>query len=382
LIYFDNSATTVCLPLAAETAKRYMLEQYYNPAAAYSPAVQLERDISLARANIARKLSCDPSEVFFTSCGTESNNTALFGAIRALPSNIRGKGRIIVSATEHPSVYEAAMSLRETGYDVQLAPVDQTGRVRLDALASLLTGDTRLVSIMHVNNESGAINDIDAIYALVKRNSPDALLHVDGVQAFMKEPAVRCDMYSMSGHKLHAPKGVGALYVRKGARVKPYLLGGGQESGFRSGTTNAPGIMAFSAAVSDFSEHRAEYHGSIFAVKKRLFENLSRIRDVRLNGPEIGSGAAHILNMSFMGVRGEVLLNALSEKGLLVSTGSACAAHKRGKNRILNAMGIIGDRQDGAIRFSFSHFNTTAEADTAAQMIEEQVNLLRRFRRR
>lgn len=382
MIYFDNSATTAVLPRAAETAQKYMREQFFNPAAAYSPAVKLERDISSARGVIARELSCEPSEVFFTSCGTESNNTALFGALHALPSNLRGRGRVLISAVEHPSVYEPAMELREQGYDVQLVPVDSTGRVSAEALKSLLTPDTRLVSIMHVNNESGAINDIDALYSIIKNNAPDALLHVDGVQAFMKEPAVKCDMYSVSGHKLHAPKGVGALYVGKGVRVRPYLLGGGQESGFRSGTTNAPGIMAFAEAVEDFAAHRQEYHDRILAVKKRLFDDLSRLRDVRLNGPEIGEGAAHILNVSFMGVRGEVLLNALSEKGLYVSTGSACAAHKRGRNRILNAMGITGDRQDGAIRFSFSHFNTEGEADTAAQMIEEQVNFLRRFRRR
>ncbi len=382
MIYFDNSATTVCLPEAARTAMRYMTESYFNPAAAYAPAVQLERDISSARANIASRISASPSEVVFTSCGTESNNTALFGALAALPSTKRGRGRVIVSATEHPSVYEAAIELRERGYDVQFAPVDRTGSVILEGLSPLLTKDTRIVSCMQVNNESGAINDIAAIYALVKRNSPEALLHVDGVQAFMKEPFVPCDLYSASGHKLHAPKGVGMLYVRHGVRIKPYLMGGGQESGWRSGTTNAPGIMGFSAAVTDWAEHAMEYHDSIFAVKKRLFDDLSLIRDVQLNGPSIEKGAAHILNMSFMGVRGEVLLNALSEKGLCVSTGSACAAHKRGKNRILNAMGIIGDRQDGAIRFSFSHFNTVAEADTAAQMIEEQVSILRRFKRR
>lgn len=377
-IYFDNSATTAVLPAAAETALRYMTDFYFNPAAAYSASVNAERDVSAARAVIAAGMNADPGEVIFTSCGTESNNTALFGSLRAM----RGRGRVVISGTEHPSVYEAAMDLKEQGYDVQLAPVDETGRVKLPELAELLTRDTRLVSCMHVNNESGAINDINSVYALVRRNAPDALLHVDGVQAYMKVPPVKCDLYSVSGHKLHAPKGVGALYVRRGVRIKPFLLGGGQEGGMRSGTTNTPAIMGFAAAVSDFAEHREEYLANILAVKTRLFEDLSRIRDVRLNGPALSEAAPHILNMSFMGVRGEVLLNALSEKGLYVSTGSACAAHKRGKNRILNAMGITGDRQDGAIRFSFSHFNTAAEADTAAQMIEEQVALLRRFRRR
>lgn len=377
-IYFDNSATTAVLPAAAEAAMRYMTEAYYNPAAAYSPAVNAERDVSAARAVIAAGLGADPTEVIFTSCGTESNNTALYGSLRAM----RGKGRVVISSTEHPSVYEAAMDLREQGYDVQLAPVDGTGKVDLNELAQLITRETRLVSVMHVNNESGAVNDINSVYSIVRRNAPEALLHVDGVQAFMKTSPVKCDLYSVSGHKLHAPKGIGALCVRRGVRVKPFIIGGGQESGMRSGTTNTPAIMGFSAAVSDFAEHREAYLGSMLAVKTRLFNNLSRIRDVRLNGPALSEAAPHILNMSFMGVRGEVLLNALSERGLYVSTGSACAAHKRGKNRILNAMGITGDRQDGAIRFSFSHFNTVAEADLAAQMIEEQVTLLRRFRRR
>ena len=378
MIYFDNSATTVCLEEAARTASRYMTGSYFNPSAAYSPAVQVERDVSRARALIARELLAEPSELVFTSCGTESNNLAMIGSLSAA----RGKGRVIISSSEHPSVYENAMNLREAGWDVVLAPVDITGAVKTDELLSLLTPDTRLVSVMHVNNESGAVNDISGIYAAVKKAVPECRVHSDGVQAFMKEAPVKCDLYSVSGHKLHAPKGIGALCIKNGVRVKPMLPGGGQESGMRSGTTNAPLIMAFSTAVSDWAEHREEYHESILAVKKRMFKNLSRIRDVVLNGPEIEKGAAHILNVSFMGVRGEVLLNALSEKGLFVSTGSACASHKRGRNRILNAMGILGERQDGAIRFSFSHFNTPDEADTAAQLIEEQVNLLRRFRRR
>lgn len=378
MIYFDNSATTPCLPEAGEEALKYMTSQYFNPAAAYAPAVQTEREVNAARASMLSEISLEPGDLIFTSCGTESNNTAIFGSLSA----IRQKGRVIVSAVEHPSVYEAASFLSGQGYDVVFAPVDVTGKVRTDALSELVSADTRLVSIMHVNNESGAVNDINAIRSIVKKASPDCILHVDGVQAFMKLPPVSCDLYSVSGHKLHAPKGVGALYVRKGVRIRPYLMGGGQETGLRSGTTNVPGIMAFSVAVRDFAAHRDEYVSGMAAVKDRLYSNLSAIRDVVLNGPEPGTGAPHILNVSFMGIRGEVLLNALSERGLMVSTGSACAAHKRGRNRILNAMGILGERQDGAIRFSFSHLNTVGEADAAAGIIEEQVGILRRFRRR
>ena len=378
MIYFDNSATTPVLPKAADEAKRYMTEVYYNPAAAYSPAVKLERDVTEARAVIARAMGCNKSEVYFTSCGTESNNTALFGTLRA----VHGTGRVIISAAEHPSVYEAAMELREMGWDVKLAPVLETGEVDLAALEELITPNTRLISCMQVNNELGAVNDIAAIEKLARRRAPDAAVHSDGVQGFMKYDMPSCSLYSVSGHKLHAPKGVGALYVKSGVRIKPYLIGGGQESGLRSGTVNTPGIMAFAESVRDFSQHRSEYVRQMLEVKKRLYANLSRIRDVRLNGPDTESGAPHILNVSFMGVRGEVLLNALSEKGICVSTGSACAAQKRGKNRVLNACGITGDRQDGAVRFSFSHLNTVREADTAAAIIEEQVAILRKYRRR
>ncbi len=377
MIYFDNSATTAVLPRAAETAQKYMREQFFNPAAAYSPAVKLERDISSARGVIARELSCEPSEVFFTSCGTESNNTALFGALHALPSNLRGRGRVLISAVEHPSVYEPAMELREQCYDVQLVPVDNTGRVSAEALKSLLTPDTRLVSIMHVNNESGAINDIDALYSIIKNNAPDALLHVDGVQAFMKEPAVKCDMYSVSGHKLHAPKGVGALYVGKGVRVRPYLLGGGQESGFRSGTENVPGIAGFGAAAEMIKP-------GPFPVRDCLKDLiLKEIPDVQINSPE--GSCSSVLNVSFIGCRAEVLLHQLEQDGIYVSTGSACSSKDKGSH-VLSAMGLSPEAIEGAIRFSFCRENTEEEMRAAVDKLKAYVtsqrNLRSAFRKR
>ena len=378
MIYFDNSATTAVLPEAAEAAKKYMCDMYYNPAAAYSPAVAVERDVNAARTRLASCLNADASELIFTSGGTESNNMALAGTLAAK----HGKCRLITSAVEHPSVFEPVTAMKQQGYDVVVIGVDGTGKLRMDELAAALDETVGYVSIMHVNNESGAVNDINAINELVKKQSPNAVFHVDGVQAYVKMPAVRCDMYSMSGHKLHAPKGIGALYVRSGVRFKGGQMGGGQENNLRSGTTNVPGIMALDNSCAIYTAHHDEYFSNMSAVKHRLFDNLSRIRDVRLNGPEIDKGVPYILNVSFLGVRGEVLLNSLMDKGLLVSTGSACAARLRGKNRVLTAMGIIGDRQDGAIRFSFSPFNTAEEADTAAQYIEDSLNLLRRFRRR
>ena len=378
MIYFDNSATTMVLPEAADTAMKYMRDQYFNPAAAYSYAVSVERDVTAARTRLASYLGANASELIFTSGGTESNNMSLSGVLGA----IHGKCRIITSAVEHPSVYEPVLAMKDQGYDVVVVGVDSTGKLKLDELFAALTPETGYVSIMHVNNESGAINDINAINAAIKKHCPNAVFHVDGVQAYVKMPAVKCDMYSLSGHKLHAPKGVGALYVREGVRFKGGQRGGGQENNLRSGTTNVPGIMALDTACAAYMAKHDENMANILAVKKRLHSNLMRIRDVRLNGPDINAAAPSILNVSFYGVRGEVLLHSLMDKGLLVSTGSACAARHRGKNRVLGAMGITGERQDGAIRFSFSAFNTVAEADTAAQYIEDSLNRLRRFKRR
>ena len=289
---------------------------------------------------------------------------------------------MITSAVEHPSVYEPVNALKSSGYDVVIIGVNEYGAADTKAFEAALTENTGFVSIMHVNNEVGAINDINSLYSLVKSRSPGAVFHVDGVQAFLKMPAVRCDMYSFSGHKLHAPKGVGGLFVRRGVKFAGGQMGGGQENNLRSGTTNVPSIMALDTAANIYMKHHGEYMAAMRDVKLRLYENLSRINEVVLNGPSPEEGAPYILNMSFLGVRGEVLLNSLSEKGLLVSTGSACAARHRGKNRILTAMGIKDTRQDGAIRFSFSPENTVEEADTAAQMIEDSLSILRRFRRR
>ena len=378
MIYFDNSATTKVTSEAAQTALRYMTDSYFNPAAAYSPAVSVERDVNSARARLASAFRREPSELIFTSGGTESNNIALSGTL----ATMRDKCRIITTAVEHPSVYEPVTAMQSRGYDVIVLGVDNTGRVDPRALSEALTENTGYVSIMHVNNEVGAVNDIDELYRIVKEKVPNAVFHSDGVQAFVKMPPVKCDMYSFSGHKLHAPKGIGGLFVRKGMRFAGGQLGGGQENNLRSGTTNAPAIMALDTAAAQYLKNREQNLAGMLSVKRRLFDDLSRLRDVRLNGPSVKDGAPYILNMSFLGVRGEVLLHSLMEKGLLVSTGSACAARHRGKNRILTAMGITGERQDGAIRFSFCPENTVQEADTAAQIIEDSLALLRRFRRR
>ena len=379
MIYLDNSATTRTLDAAAEAAAKYMRQDFFNPSAAYSPAVEAERAVNAARGRLASMIHAAPEEIIYTSGGTESNNTAIFGALKAR----RGTGRIIVGATEHPSVYSAIMTLKGP-YNVTEARVDSTGTQDVNSLMSALSNDVAFVSIMHVNNETGAINDIPSIYKAVKQRAPGAIMHVDGVQGFLKVPfdARYCDMYSISGHKFHAPKGVGALYIKRGVRFAGGQIGGGQERNLRSGTTNTPGIMGMDAAIEYYQANLDEIRRKLMQMKLRLAKNLSFIRDAYINGPEPSLGAPHILNVSFLGIRGEVLLHALEEKGIYVSTGSACSAHKKGKNRILNAMGVVGDRQEGAIRFSICPFNTEGEMDITADVIEEQLAFLRRFKRR
>lgn len=381
MIYLDNSATTRVLPEAAKAAFRAMTEQFYNPASPYPPAVAAEKAVDAARARLARALDRAPDEILYTSGGTESNNIAIFGALKPL----RGKRRVVTTAAEHPSVYEVFRSLEvDSETEVVFAGLNGDGTVSLASLAAALTQDTALVSIMHVNNEVGAVNDLSAVAVLVKQHSPNALLHSDGVQAFCKLPFSRppVDLYSISAHKFHAPKGVGALYVRGGIKFAGGQIGGGQERNLRSGTTNVPGILGLDAALESYQANQAGWISNMRACKARLYKNLLAIPDALLNGPAPERGAPQILNMSFPGVRGEVLVNALSEREIYVSTGSACSAHKKGQNRVLAALGILGARAEAAIRFSLCPFNTPEEMDAVGAAILEQVAFLRRFQRR
>ena len=381
MIYFDNSATTQTLPEAAQRAAAAMTQEFYNPAAAYSAAYAVEKTVNEARTFAASLLGASASEIIYTSGGTESNNMAIFGTLKT----VRGKKRIVTTAVEHPSVFETANAAADAfGAELVYAPLITDGTVDVDRLAEVLTPDTALVSVMHVNNELGGVNDLNRIAAKVRALSPNAVLHADGVQAFMKVDTQKLpvDLYSVSAHKLHAPKGVGFLYVKNGVRFAGGQIGGGQERNLRSGTTNVPGILGFDTALRAYSAYETAWHAQMRRVKTRLYRNLISLPDVVLNGPAVENGAPHILNLSFLGVRGEVLMHALERYGVIVSTGSACAAKKQGKNRILNAIGVTGARQEGAIRFSFCPFNTEEEADAAANAIEEQLRFLRRYKRR
>lgn len=382
MIYLDNSATTRAFDEAAQAALSCMRETYFNPSSAYAPAVALERRINEARAHFASLFGHPDGDVIFTSGGTESNNMSVFGA----PPVGRGKKRIVTSTAEHASVYEACRLLEEAGgaETVYLA-TDKTGAVDMDALSATLTPNTSFVSLMHVNNETGAVTNIYEAYARIRRLAPQAAFHVDGVQAFCKQPfaPLPCDLYAVSGHKFHAPKGIGALYIRRGLKFSGTQIGGGQERGFRSGTLNAPGILGMEAAAAIYQRNQSEFVQTMRACKLRLCENLLRsLPDVIVNGPAPAVGAPHILNLSFLGVRGEVLLHSLEQVGIYVSTGSACSAKKKGKSRVLASLGASEGRQESAVRFSFCPMNTLSEMDEAATAIAEQVQKLRRYQRR
>ncbi|MEG1524301.1 MAG: cysteine desulfurase family protein [Clostridia bacterium] len=381
MIYLDNSATTRVLTETADAVHAAMTDGYFNPASAYAPAVAVERTVNTCRQRMADALGCAQDEMIYTSGGTESNNMAVLGTVNA----VRGKKRIITCMTEHPSVYEVfrALESRED-IDVVYLDTDASGAASMEALSTALTQNTVLVSLMHVNNETGSITNLAMAYRLIRKLSPDALFHVDGVQAFCKLPfsTIPCDLYSISGHKFHAPKGVGVLYLKNGIRFAGGQLGGGQERGLRSGTTNVPGIVGMDASLAAYRQNHAHWIQNMRACKQRLSQNLLTIPDVVVNGPSVEDGAGHILNLSFLGVRGEVLLNALSERQICVSTGSACSAHKHGKNRVLNAIGVPATQQDSAIRFSFCPFNTMEEMDIVSTHIQELVTFLRKYKRR
>lgn len=376
-IYFDNSATTRVSERAAAAAWRAMREDYGNPSSIHGKGVAAYHALSEARASLARLLQVAADELYFTSCGTESNNIVLQGAARAAGK----QGKILISAVEHPSVYETAKHLAALGYQLELIPVTSEGVFDLDALKTLLDEQTVLVSIMHVNNETGAIQPLRQAGELIRRRSKRALFHVDAVQSFGRLPLAladwRADAVTMSGHKIHAPKGIGLLWLRAGLNLPSLMQGGGQEHGLRSGTENMSGVMALTAAAEDCYNRMEQYGEKIAKVRDKFLSELRRdLPQLLLNGPADQRSAGHILNISLPGVRSEVLLHSLEMKGLYVSAGSACTSRSSRGSRILLAMGLPEERVDAAIRCSFSRYNTEDEAVTAAELIVETVNEL------
>lgn len=380
--YFDNSATTRCYPEVAEIVVKTMTEDFGNPSAMHLKGVEAEKYVREAAQTLAKILKVNEKEIIFTSGGTESNNLALFGGADA---NKRSGNHIITTSVEHAAVGQPADRLEQMGYEVTIVPVDYRGVVRLDALEKALRPDTILVSTMYVNNEVGAVMPVEEIAKLVHEKSPKALYHVDAIQAFGKyriyPKKAGIDMLSVSSHKIHGPKGVGFLYINEKARIQPQILGGGQQAGMRSGTDNVPGIAGLGVAAkmvyTDFDK-KIEH---MYQLKERLAEGFLKLPDVRLNGMEIREGAPQILSASFLGVRSEVLLHTLEEKGIYVSAGSACSSHKRKAAGTLSAMGMEAAQRESTLRFSFSEENTFEEVDYALEVIGQVLPMLRRYSR-
>jgi cysteine desulfurase len=386
-IYLDNAATTRPYDDVIACMERVMRETYGNPSALHGAGLAAERLVREARARIAALFDADAARVVFTSGGTESNNAAIRGAARARRN--RGR-RVIATRAEHPSVVECCAALAAEGFDPVFADVDGEGRAIPASVEALTNEDTILISCAHVNNETGAVQPTEAIFEIAaaheRRTGKRIAVHVDAVQSFgklsVRDVARRADLVSVSGHKLHGPKGVGALFVGRGFRLDPLLVGGGQENGLRSGTENVPAIAGFGLAARTARENLAARAENAAACKRRL---LAAIRagtdDVRLNGPEGEAASPYILNLSFLGVKGEVLLHDLERSGVCVSTGSACSSKKKGGSPVLAAMGLSAAESEGAIRFSFGDFNTEEEADCAAEAVCAAVARFRRLGR-
>ncbi|MBQ6232928.1 MAG: cysteine desulfurase [Clostridia bacterium] len=378
MIYLDNSATTQVCAAAVQAAVTCMTEGFYNPSALYMPSMAVEKDMNACRDAILRAVDAGgDARVVFTSGGTEADNLAILGGTE----HIRD-GKVLYSAGEHPAVREACEHLK--ALTAEEIPLAADGRVRLDRLEAMLTPDTRLICVMQVNNETGAVMPITEIAKLRDRLCPEAVLHVDGVQGFLRVPfsmrQTGADSYALSGHKIHAPKGIGALVYRPRLRLNPRQIGGGQEKALRSGTENTPGIAALRAAIAAWPKD-----ADIRALKCLLFESLkSAIPDAVYNGPDPASGdsAPHILNVSLPPVRSETMLYALAGDGVYVGIGSACSSHKQKVSRVLRAMGLSGPRAESALRFSLCPFNTEAEMRTAAEIAAKHYEMLKKYTRR
>lgn len=379
MIYLDNSATTRPFDEVIDKMSACMREEYFNPSAVYAPAMLAGRILTETREAIASQLG-GRVKVVFTSGGTEADNLALLGTARALRGR---KGHFITTKVEHPAILETAAELERLGHSVTYIGVDEEGTVDVDALVDAVREDTALVSVMQVNNEVGAVMPIEEISRRVKEKNPRTLIHVDGVQGFMRVPMhmnrMGVDLYSLSGHKIHGPKGIGALAMSDRARPLCIAFGGGQENGLRSGTENVPGIAGLGQAVKAFVR-LDDPASDMMELKMRLRDGiLQAVPDAKVNGPT--GGAPHILNVTFP-VKGEVLLHALEGAGILCSTGSACASHKKSASHVLTAMGVPDKEIDGALRFSLCPMNTPEEIDETVAQIRKSVEMLRAFKRR
>lgn len=382
-VYFDNAATTRVFPEVATLMTKIMELDYGNPSSRHIRGMEAENYVKTAREQIAGTLRVKPQEIIFTSGGTEADNLALIGT--ALSRAKRGK-HIISCNIEHAAVYKTLEFLEGQGFEITFLPVDEKGHVRAEALREAVRPDTILASIMYVNNEMGAIEPVAELSRMVKEINPNCYFHTDAIQAYGKlkiRPKMEgIDMLSVSGHKLHGPKGVGFLYLNEKARISPVIFGGGQQHDMRSGTENVPGIAGMGLAAELYYRNHGDHVKKLVEIKDRLIERLLRMEGVKVNSELSEASAPQIVSASFSGVRAEVLLHALEEKGIYVSSGSACSSNHPAISGTLRAIGLPKELLDSTLRFSFGLFNEVSEADRCADAIEELLPVLRRFTRR
>ena len=381
--YFDNSATTKVFDCVRDIVVKTMTEDYGNPSARHKKGMDAEQYIRRAASQIAKTLRVQEKEILFTSGGTESNNMALIGAAMA---NRRAGNHLITTRIEHASVYNPMAFLEQQGFEVTYLKVDGEGHISLKELEESIRPDTILVSVMHVNNEIGAVEPVAEIGALIHRVNPAILFHVDAIQSYgkyeIRPKRENIDLLSVSGHKIHGPKGVGFLYIDQRVKIHPLLYGGGQQRDLRSGTENVPGIAGLGAAAEEIYRDHAGKVEHLVKLKNHMITRMGEIPEATVNSRMDLESAPQIVSVSFAGVRSEVLLHALEEKGVYVSSGSACSSNHPAISGTLKAVGVKKELLDSTLRFSFGMFNTLEEVDYAVDALKELLPVLTRYRRR
>ncbi len=380
--YLDNSATTRCEKEVAELVEKLMLIDYGNPSSMHLKGMEAENYVKEARTKIARTLKVKEKEIIFTSGGTESDNMALIGVALA---NQRAGKHIITTEVEHAAIHATVAFLEELGFEITKIPVDGNGIISMEKLEQALRPDTILVSIMHVNNEVGALQPIEEAAKLIKEKLPKAAFHVDAIQSYGKykinPKKTGIDLLSVSGHKIHGPKGVGFLYVNEKVKIKPMIFGGGQQSGMRSGTENVPGIAGMALACEMAYENLEEKRAGLYALKQKFCKQLLELPDVKINGIYEEASAPQIISASFKGIRSEVLLHTLEDKGIYVSAGSACSSNKPAPSKTLLAMRVPKEELEATVRFSLSVHTKEEELDYTIKVLQEILPALRKYTR-
>lgn len=381
--YLDNSATTRVFPEVIDLMVKTMAEDYGNPSSMHQKGVEAEKYIKEATKDLAQILKVQEKEIYYTSGGTESDNWALIGTAMA---NRRTGNHIVITAMEHPAVAAPAEFLEKQGFSVTRLSVDEEGRIDPDELKEAVRKDTIVVSMMFVNNEIGAVQDIAALSHIVKEKNPNTYVHVDAIQAFGKyriyPKRMNIDMLSVSSHKIHGPKGVGLLYIDEKVKIVPIIYGGGQQKGMRSGTDNVPGIAGFGLAARMVYTDFEEKIERLYYLKRKLIDGLQDLPDVYVHGMGVDKGAPHIVSAAFVGVRSEVLLHTLEDRGIYVSAGSACSTHKRNASPTMQAIHAPKEQTEATVRMSLSETTTEEEIDYCLAVLGKVLPMLRRYTRR